>query len=213
MTRLTIIVLLVTLQSACGAVPRLFVDKDFTPASFAESVNHFVSLGEGAAIEELEGLGQDSETYKNGFLVKERIGWMCRVLFEGKTGHALRPPKFGVLEFLPPPSMLEKNWPQFPVAASGSSYFVLGEGYIWINGQSEFENAKAYIEYCRLNGVFRKQPVSVPTKARALKDLAALKASAPWKSIKWTYDFNGGTYTLSEKMVWTFLEGQANSIR
>jgi len=210
-------VLLVTLQAACGAVPRLFVDKDFTPVSIAESVNHFVNLGEGAAVEELEGLVTDHDAYNttNAIFVTERIGWMCRILFEGKTGHALRPPHFGVLDELPPPVLLETNWPQFPLAMSGSSYFVLSEGYVWIgfDAHSELEHPKAYIEYCRQNGVFRKQPVAVPTKAQALQDLAALKASAAWKSTKWTYNFEGGTYTLSEARVGTFLAGQANSIR
>jgi hypothetical protein len=137
---------------------------------------------------------------------------MCRVLFEDKAGHALRPPHFGVLDELPPPVLLETKWPQFPVAASGSSYFILCEGYIWVEGQTGLDDPTSYIDYCRQNGIFRKQPVSVPTKMQALKDLAALRTSAAWKSIKWTYDFNGSTATLSEEKIWTFIEGQANRI-
>jgi hypothetical protein len=215
MIRSILVVFLVTLQAAHAAVPRLFVDKEFTPVSFAEAVNYYVGLGENRAITELEGLASTKETYletyRKGFTLHERVGWMCRVLFEGKAGHALRPPKFGVLERLPPPIMLEKDWPKFPVAPSGSSYFVLWEGYIALEHQSE--DPKEYIQYCRQNGIFRKEPVLVPTRTEALKDLAALRTSATWKRIKWTYSFNGQAVSLNEETVWNFLESQPNRIR
>ena len=216
MTRSTILVFLATLQLACGEVPRLFTKTDFTPIDFAEAVNHFVGLGEYAAVKELEKLASQGAYTKSqweGFGFNERVGWMCRVLFEGRNERALRPPTFGVLEFLPPPDLMTTNWPQFPIAKSGSTYFVLWEGYITVSGQSGLEDAKTYIEYCRQNGVFRKRPVTGPTKEKALEDLAALKASAAWKSIKWTYNYNGSPCVLDEGFVWKFIESQANRIR
>lgn len=214
MTRFVIIVLLATIQVACGAVPRLFEAKDYTPIDFAEAVNHFVNLGEKNAIAELEKLSSEGQEYNsNGVSVGERVGWMCRVLFEGKDGQALRTPKFGVLEFLPPPDLMTINWPQFPIAKSGSTYFVLWEGYITIGGDPGLEEPSAYIQYCRQNGVFRKRLVTVPTSSKALEDLAALKTSEAWKSIKWSYIYQGTKCTLSEQYVWTFIEGQANRIK
>lgn len=211
MTRSIIILMLATLQVACGSVPRLFEAKAYTPIDFAEAVNHFVNLGEKNAIAELEKLSSERQKYNsNGISVVERVGWMCRVLFEGKGGQALRAPKFGVLEFLPPPDLMTTNWPQFPITKSGSTYFVLWEGYITIGGDPGLEEPSAYVEYCRQNGVFRKQPVPVPTSSEAIQGLAALKNSEAWKSIKWSYLYQGTKCTLTEKYVWTFIEGQAN---
>lgn len=177
MRRSIIIALLLTLQVACGAVPRLFQERDFTAASFADAVNYFITLGEDATVQELRGLATDSITdFKRGFSVNERIGWMCRVLFVAKT-ESLRPPRYGALS-LPYHTMPDKSWPIYPVALSGSTYFVLSEGYS-LGGRAE--DPKAYIEYCRESGVFRKKPVTVPAKAQALTDAAALRRSAAWQ--------------------------------
>jgi hypothetical protein len=56
MIRSTFFILLLTLQSGRPAPPELFRQKSFTAATFAEAVNHFVALGEDAAIRELQGL-------------------------------------------------------------------------------------------------------------------------------------------------------------
>ncbi len=209
MTRWTIIALLLTLHVACGAVPRLFQESEFTAASFAEAVNHFVALGEDAAVQELRRLAADSKTdNKHENRVKVRIGWMCRVLFEPKT-ESLREPRFGALS-LPYKTMPNKSWPLNPVALSGSTYLVLSDGYI-LGGRAE--NTKAYIDYCRKSGVFRKKPVSVPTKAQALRDAAALRQSAAWQSIKWKDSGENWSYTMDEGRTWEFIQEQAESIR
>jgi hypothetical protein len=210
MTHSTLIVLLMTLQMACAAVPRLLQQRDFTAASFAEAVNHFVALGEEAAVQELQGLAADNLTdSKRGFSANERIGWVCRVLFEAKADQRLRPPSFGALR-LPCHTMPDNSWPLYPVALSGSTYFILSEGYR-LSGVPE--DPKAYIQYCRRIGVFRKEPVGVPTKAQALRDAAALHQSAGWKAIKWTDSGENWSYTMDERRAWDFIQKQAESVR
>ncbi len=209
MTRSIIIALLLTLQVACAAVPRLFQERDFTTASFADAVNHFITLGEDASVRELRGLATDSITdFKRGFSVNERIGWMCRVLFEAKT-ESLRPPRYGALS-LPYHTMPDKSWPLYPVALSGSTYFVLSEGYS-LGGRAE--DPKAYIEYCHQTGVFRKKPITVPTKTQALADASALRQSAAWQAIKWKDSGENWSYTMDEEWTWKFIQKQAEDIR
>ncbi len=208
MTRLTIILLLLTLKIACGAVPRLFQEKDFTSASFAEAVNYFVALGEDAAVVELRGLATGPADSKLGFSLNERIGWMCRVLFEAKAG-SLRAPRFGALN-LPYHTMPDTSWPLYPVALSGSTYFVLSQGY---SGTGIPEDLKAYIQYCRQTGTFRNKPVTVPTKARAIADAATLRQSAAWLAIKWKDSGTGWSCSMSEEWAWDFVQRQAESIR
>lgn len=209
MTRSIIIGLLLTLQAACGGVPRLFQEKEFTAGSFAEAVNHFVALGEEAAVQELRGLSTNGFfDFKREFSVNERVGWMCRVLFEPKA-QGLRAPRFGGLR-LPYHTMPEQNWPLYPVALSGSTYFVLSEGYS-LGGMPE--DPKAYIQYCRQTGVFRKKPVEVPTKTQALSDASALRQSTAWRAIKWKDSGENWSYTMDEGWTWEFIQKQAESIR
>jgi hypothetical protein len=208
MTRSIIIGLLPTLQLACGGVPHLFQERGFTSASFAQAVNHFVALGEEAAVQELHGLTTDYVTdFDRGFSAKERVAWMCRILFEAKS-ESLRPPGFGALS-LPYHTMPSKSWPLYPVALSGSTYFVLSEGYS-LGGEAE--DPKLYIDYCRLAGVFRKKPITVPTKAQALADASALRQSTAWQTIKWKDSGENWSYTMDEGWSWQFIQKQAESI-
>ena len=183
MNRLTILIVLMTLEVASGETPRLFKQKEFTAATFAEAVNHFVALGEDASVKELLSMEVDnwsSTVHSNNlWSVNERIGWMCRVLFEAKTDEALHRPAFGALWPLPP--LPPKDWPLFPVALSGSTYFVLSEGYSLAGVP---DRPKFYIEYCRKSGVFRTKAVVVPTRKQAVKDAEALHESSQWKAIK-----------------------------
>lgn len=192
---------LLTLQICCGATPRLFQQQDFTAASLAEAVNHFVDLGEVTAVQELRALALSKEFPDHRTNV--RIGWVCRILFDPKRTEPLRPPLFGVLS-LPYRTMPLKNWPRYPVALYGSTYFVLSEGY---RGGGVPEDPKDYLLYCQTNGVFRKSKVLVPSSEQALKDAAALRKSKAWAVIKWKdsgYD---------EESAWEFIQKQAESIR
>lgn len=203
MRRIAIVVLLITLQTAAfAAVPSLFEEKAFTAATFAQAVNHYVSLGEEAAVDELRDMAADQLAHpERGFDISERIGWLTRVLFESKTGRPLRPPMFGGLN-LPVETMREASWPLYPVAFSGSTYFVLSEGY-FLAGKPE--DTGGYIDYCRKAGIFRKKLLDVPVKARALADAVALRRSMAWKAIKWTRTDEAGT--------WEFIRKQAEYIQ
>jgi hypothetical protein len=194
--------------------PRLFQEHAFTAASLADAVNHFVGLGEDAAMRELQEIAQAEreDCYSRGgvyWSMKERVGWMCRILFESKDGRPLREPYFGALD-LPYHSMPNTSWPLYPVALSGSTYFVLSEGY-WLAGVAEDINA--YIAYCRQTGAFRRTPVAVPTRAQAMMDAAVLRASPAWQAIKWTDSGQGWSYTLNEDGSWEFIHNQAAMIR
>ena len=191
--------------------PRLFSEREFTCVSFAEAVNHFISLGQGNAVKELRRLtlpwGEDFRAHGE-FSVNERIGWVCRVLFQPKENEPLRPPLFGGLN-LPDQTMPLKSWPLYPVAFSGGTYFVLSQGYMLFGVA---EDPKDYIDYCRKTGYFRKTPISVPTRAKALRDAIALKQSEPWRAIKWKDRGEGWSYSLSEDWIWSFIQNQAASI-
>jgi hypothetical protein len=195
--------------------PRLFRQKEVDAAMFAEAVNHFVYIGEDAAVRELVGLASSNTDLTDFKMSKgevwstnERIGWMCRVLFESKEGYPLRSPMFGGL-MLPQRTMPLGNWPHYPVAKSGSSCFVLSEGYM-LGGVAE--PAEDYVLFCRQNGVFRTKRIAVPSKQTALRDAATLRNSAEWQAIKWTDSGQGFSYSMDEKSCFVFIYEQADRI-
>lgn len=208
--RTLILALLMTLQFGCSATPRLFRQKAFDSVGLAEAVNHFVALGEDAAVQELRDLSSDgSKDIKRGYSNNERVGWVCRILFQSKGDEPLRPPGFGA-NHLPYYTMPIERWPLYPVALSGSTYFVLSEGYM-LAGRAE--DPRDYINYCRRVGVFRKTPVVVPFKVQAIVDVTLLKQSFAWKAIKWEDSGENWNYTFSEDWVWEFVHRQAETIR
>ena len=181
--------------------PLLFLWKPFTCVTLAEAINHYVDLGEEAAIKELEFLVSGlMPEFDGGFTRKERIAWVCRVLFQPIGADPLRPPAYGVLR-LPYISMPLTTWRLFPVAGSGASHFVLSEGYL-IGGEPE--DPKAYLAYCRANGKFRTERVPIPTRNQALNDLKQLRQSAAWRAIKWSGGNEYGSYMFSEDWTWRF---------
>jgi hypothetical protein len=189
-------------------MPALFREKSFTCATLAEAVNHYVDLGEEAAIKELESLTSDWLTRDHNlsatgdFSRKERLGWVCRLLFQPIGRDPLRPPLFGAFDDLPwNKSMPLRKWPLLPVANSGTSYFVLSEGYL-LAGQAE--DPTAYLEYCQTRGKFRTERLPIPARAQALKDLTQLRQSKAWKAIQW-----GET---GEEWSWRFIKAQAEDI-
>ena len=212
MTRLFILLLVMTLGTVRAEVPKLFRERAFNCVTLADAVNHFVGLGEDAAVKELEQLSEveAAEAKKNrgfdtrGFSINERIGWVCRILFEPKDGTYIRAPMFGKLD-VPERYMPIAKWPLYPLALSGSTYFVLAESYS--NDSHKPEEPKHYIEYCVENGDYRKTPVKIASQAQMLKDAAALRQSAPWQAIRWQ-DENGDSYPLGEQWTWGFIQKQ-----
>jgi hypothetical protein len=222
MTRLLVIVLVAALQTCYSDVPRFLREEAFTCASFAEAVNHFVSLGEKAAVKELTNLEVDDRKDTNGFSVNVRIGFICRILFEPRGVEPIRAPAYGWLDTLgsmglPPvfPSSswtnISRYWPLFPVARSRSTYFVLSEGYSF-QGFGGPEKPKAYIKYCGEHGVFRKTLIDVSTRTEAMRDASALRKSKAWKAIKWKDSGEGYDFVESEDYAWKFILNQAESV-
>jgi len=206
--------LFVLLNAVSGAeVPGLFSEKAFTAKDLAEAVNHFIALGEEGAVKELSALAPDHDFKRDvgtkGFSMPERVGWVCRILFEPKDDKPLRGPGYGG-HSLPRLTMPRKNWPLYPVAASGDSFFVLSEGYV-VGGVAE--EPLTYLAYCRAEGVFRKKAVPVPTCEQAQKDAAQLRASAVWKVIKWEDSGPGSSYRMNEGWVWSLIQKQADGIK
>jgi hypothetical protein len=194
-------------------IPKLFREKEFTCVTLAEAVNQYIGLGEEAAAKEFDSIVPDQKSEfklsgESGFTLKTRVAWVCRIVFQPKENEPLRPPLYGALR-LPWNSMPLKSWPLYPISASGSTYFVLSEGYT-LAGKAE--NPKEYLKYCRAEGRFRKQPVPIPSRAQAMKDLERLRKSEAWKAIKWKDKGQGFEYTISEDWVWDFIKKQAESI-
>lgn len=212
MTRLFILFFVMTLGTGRAEIPKLFRERAFTCVTLANAANYFIGLGEDAAVKELEQLSEieAAEAEKNrgfdtrGFSINERIGWVCRILFEPKDGTYIRAPMFGKLD-IPERYMPIAKWPLYPVVLSGSTYFVMAESYSADNLKPE--DPKHYIEYCVENGNFRKTPVKIASKAQILKDADALRQSAPWQEIKWLDD-GGFSYPLGEQWTWAFIQKQ-----
>lgn len=197
---------------AHGEVPKLFSQKSFTSANLAEAVNRYVAIGEAASVKELQQLaaqenGSAESFLGKGFSVSERIGWVCRILYESKGLSPLRAPKFGVLP-LPEKTMPVEKWPLFPVAVSGSTYVVLKQGYM---PDGTPEEVTHYLAYCKKNGVFRTTSVEVPSKEQAERDIANLRQSAPWQAIQWECN-DGFSYPMGEQLTWAFIKGQTKTI-
>jgi hypothetical protein len=196
---------------AHAEVPKLFSQKNFTSANIAEAVNRYVAIGEASAVKELQQLAaQDISENDNflskGFSVKERVGWVCRILYEPKGHSPLRAPEFGELP-LPEKSMPAEKWPLYPLALSGTTYVVLKQGY---TADGTPEEVAHYLKYCRNNGVFRKTPVEVPTKEQAETDITNLRQSAEWQSIQWRNN-DGFNYPMGEQLTWAFIKGQCKT--
>jgi hypothetical protein len=212
MIRLFILLFVMTMGTVRADVPKLFRERAFTCVTLADAVNHFVGIGEDAAVKELDELAMqevaDADQNRGfnirGFSINERIGWVCRILFEPKNGPYIRAPKFGKLD-IPEKYMPISKWPLFPVVLSGSTYFVMAESYSDDNNTPE--EPKHYIEYCRDNGNFRKTPVKIASKTQILKDAAALRQSAPWQDIQWLDD-SGYSYPMGEQWTWAFIQKQ-----
>ena len=199
------------LSSISGAeIPKLFRERSFVATDLAAAVNHYLALGEEAAVRELSALAPDHDFKRDivakGFSLPERVGWVCRILFQPKGDKPLRGPGYGG-HSLPRLTMPSNSWPLYPVAASGDSFFVLSEGYTLAGAA---EDPKQFLAYCRAEGAFRKKPVPVPTRDQARKDVAMLHESAAWKAIKWKDGGRGSTYTMSEDVIWLFIQVQAD---
>lgn len=194
----------------------------FGVADFAASANVFIGLGEKEGIKLLE--SRVTLWGVKGISTNERIGWLCRVLFEPKSPTKDKPPKkvmspggvvlvggakkgspakpirapwFGAVS-LPYKSMPLSRWPKYPVAVQDDGPFVLAEGLL-LAGLPE--DPKKYIAHCREHGRFRTTKFAIPNRKTAEAALDAMIGSERWKKIVWSYESKNNRYRISEK--WT----------
>jgi len=210
MRRLPVFLFLMMTAGLCRAeIPKLFCQPEFNSVTLVDAANHFIAIGEQAAVKELEDIAANDATNQTWMFSRgnERIGWMCRMIFEPKGRSPLRAPEYGRL-CLPEKQMTLAKWPLFPVALSGSTYFILSEKYVT---DQVPEDPKHYIEYCRANGRFRTTPIAMSTKEQAMKDAANLRQSDLWRSIKWE-DEMGASYPFGEQWNWANIQRQAKSM-
>lgn len=186
------------LPGACHAqVPAFITDGEFHCKSFAEAVNHYVSLGETKAVSELKIATKDAKPLD---LVARRVCFVLRLLFETKGHEPLEPPALGILN-LPTESMPAMNWPYYPCVRVGKSLFLLGEDYC-VSGVPI--RATEYLDYCRDHGKFLRAKLPVPNRRQALADLQQLRRSKEWTAIRWT--------ALSERRTYEYLMNQVTSV-
>ena len=95
-------------------LPRLFRNERFSASIVASAANRYIAMGEDSAIKELKGIAENEVLSKHD--IKERIGWICRILYRGDS-ELLRRPGFGALS-LPYLTMLDTDWPLYPVVYS-----------------------------------------------------------------------------------------------
>ncbi|MEM8671704.1 MAG: hypothetical protein AAGG48_29570 [Planctomycetota bacterium] len=200
-----------TVASAeCGPEPRdqlhLLKYADFTCADISRAVNYYVDLGEDATLKEFQSLLQKREQVGRPDL-SERIGWLCRILYEPKD-KPMRPPMLGGL-MLPHDQMPLDKWPLYPVAKSGSTYCVLSEGYTLAGFP---EPMTKYFSYCKKSGSFRTTSVVIPSKKEAIRDINSIRSSQRWTSINWKNSGQGFSYTMNEAWTWNQIIDQAKSI-
>jgi hypothetical protein len=202
--------LAMTASHGADIVPDLFTKNQFNAATLAQAANHYIDLGEAGAIIALKALDERREANIDRELepTDERIGWICRIIFQGKEGKPLRQPGFGRLS-LPHLTMPLERWPLYPVVESDGVFFVMSRGY-WIFGRPE--QASAYIDYCSTEGEFRKTKVGVPTHDEAVNAFNTLKGSDRWKMIEWIAQGPGPKYKIKEDLVLRQIEEQATSI-
>jgi hypothetical protein len=186
----------------------LFV-REFSPLMLAQSANALIAMGEEKAVDLLQSSIRDFETDLSfGFSTNERIGWLCRLIFESKSDKPLRAPYFGSLS-LPRKSMPTSEWRKYPLAVSKGTVFVLADGYAIVGTP---EDPLEYIRYCQRAGQFRKRHYPIPSRTEAEQALSALITSSRWRKIRWHHRGPGSEYRYSERRVIGFLSRQVNRI-
>jgi len=110
----------------------------------------------------------------------ERIFLLCTFLYRADAPKPLRGPGLGA----PIVSLQLADWPCQPLAlVDGVPLLVAWWGHLVAGGGRE--TGAEYLEYCKANGVFRKTPYEVPSKAEVLAAAAKLVSSPAWKRIQW----------------------------
>lgn len=159
--------------------PSFIEEKAHDVATLAHTVNLYVGLGEDAAFSDLRKRAAELDKGHHDSSTREyRIELVARIL-GGSSGKVLRPRSQEDIGFGGHGIRLS-TWPHFPMVHSGDSFFVMMKGRIIAGLEPPLVD---YLDYCRLEGRFRRSPLPVPTREQALRDLDGLKASPRWRSL------------------------------
>ncbi|RFB78578.1 hypothetical protein DYH55_15315 [Methylovirgula sp. 4M-Z18] len=162
-------------------------------------VNHYVSIGETAAIAELRKPENEKDLELGPILWPGNKFTFCYATHEHEGGPLFLPGSMGDLAQLP----------YFPYAQSGSSFFLLASGWVLAGVPFNFRYDDI-IKYCQEREPFRTNLLSIPTKEQAKQDALALRQSNMWKKLfAHSGEVNGG----NESRTWGFVQLQVNAIK
>lgn len=150
-------------------------ERNLSCADWAKVANHYIALGEQKAIEDLADRTSSNPT--RFAISNTHACHIARLLYWPKPKEELRPPKLGaaaIVDGTRDPS----GWPQFPFAFQNGVWFLIARDYQTTEPQ---EKAKAYLDYLKENGVFRKVPYAVPSRKQAEAAYSRLLDSPSWK--------------------------------
>lgn len=166
--------------------PLIFSQKDFDTVVLANAVNHFVELGETAAVEQLKKIAsQDFASSKIDLTF--RVACVSRILWENDEA-PIAAPRLGVygggISVDRNKQQGLNNWPKYPVAKSGKSFFIVVHSGRGGTGLGPNGGIAKYIDHCQANGTFLATAIPVPNSEESSADLATLLDSERWKNSK-----------------------------
>lgn len=168
-------------SNAQAEMPHFFTSPDVDAAQLATAVNHFVELGEAETVHALDAI-RSKVVFSGKIDTPLRLACVCRVLWQN-SDHPIPPPHLGMygggVSIGSGQSAKLKNWPMFPVAKAGNSFFVVVHGGRGGTGQS-YNLPSSYLTLCQTSGTFLTEKISVPSKQDAETNAKQLRQSARW---------------------------------
>jgi len=183
------------------STPELFLRTQFNAVSLVNAANHCIRLGETETLREFERLIRENGAIPT-YNLEERVFWLCRILFAFEENAPIRPPQLGTLP-LPHDQFHLTDWPIYPLAKSGNSYFVLCEGYSLAGMPEPIDQ---YFKLCKAHGNFRTESIVVPSILESQQDLMRLQQSNQWKRINWKNRYSW--YTTTETIISNYMTNQ-----
>lgn len=168
-------------SDAQAEVPDFFTSLEVDTAQLASAVNHFVELGETKAFDALKEI-RSRQTFSGKIDGHFRLACICRVLWQN-SDNPIPPPHLGMygggVSVGAGQSAKLKDWPMFPVAKAGNSYFIVVYDGRFGTGMSR-SLPIGYFTQCQTSGSFLTEKISVPAKEDAEIDARQLRQSAHW---------------------------------
>lgn len=168
-------------SNAQTEMPDFFTTTKVDAAEFASAVNQFVELGETETVRVLKALR--SKPFRGKVDLQLRVACICRVLWQN-SDDPIPPPTMGMygggVSIGSNQSEKLKDWPLFPVAKAGDSYFVVVHGGRGGTGISH-RPPSGYLKKCQTSGSFLTEKIAVPSKQDADENASQLRKSARWR--------------------------------